>query len=61
MKEVKNISNNKLHLVGIGTVEAGETIKVPQDFNNANFELVKKEGGRNQLQDNKKNNAEISE
>jgi len=41
-KQVKNISGQTLSVVDIGFVESGETIKVPDDFNNANFEVVSK-------------------
>lgn len=40
-KIVKNISDNELALVGIGVVKAGETVTVPDNFNNPNFEVVK--------------------
>lgn len=41
--KVKNISNQKLKVVGIGVVDIGEEIEVPTGFNNANFVTVKKE------------------
>jgi hypothetical protein len=41
-KIVKNISDTGLAIVGIGYVKSGETIEVPEDFNNANFEEVVK-------------------
>ena len=40
MKKVKNISSQELSIPEIGIVKAGETITVPEDFNNANFEVV---------------------
>lgn len=42
-KTVKNISNNDLDIVDIGRCKVGQTIEVPLDFNNVNFEEVKKE------------------
>lgn len=41
-KEVKNITEKDLTVIGIGIVKAGETVKVPVGFHNANFEIVKK-------------------
>ena len=60
MKEVTNISNKELHIVGTGTVKAGETIKVPKDFNNANFKEVGKKEVVNTLKNNNKEDAEKS-
>lgn len=41
--KVKNISNEKLNVIGIGIVEAGQEVDAPKGFNNANFIPVKKE------------------
>lgn len=41
--KVKNISNQKLNVVGIGVVEIDQEVEVPTGFNNANFIPVKKE------------------
>lgn len=40
-KVVKNISGKTLAIPDIGTVEAGETITVPDDFRNPNFAEAK--------------------
>ena len=43
MKTVKNLTDQELSLPNIGVVKAGETIEVPDDFHNGNFEDVKTE------------------
>ena len=40
-KVVKNLTDQDLTLPNIGIAKAGETIKVPDDFHNGNFEEVK--------------------
>lgn len=40
-KTVKNITESELSLPNIGVVAAGETVTVPDDFHNPNFEVVK--------------------
>lgn len=40
-KTVKNISDEILSIPNVGKVSPGETIEVPEDFNNPNFEVVK--------------------
>lgn len=40
-KTVKNVSGQDLTIIGVGVVKAGETVAVPSDFHNANFEDVK--------------------
>jgi len=39
----KNISTQKLNVIGIGVVEAGQEVEAPIGFNNANFTPIKKE------------------
>lgn len=39
-KKVKNVSGQDLALINIGVVKAGETVTVPDDFNNPNFEVA---------------------
>lgn len=39
-KTVKNTSSLDLLVVGVGMCKAGATIKVADDFHNANFETV---------------------
>ncbi len=41
MKEVKNISNKDLSIPEVGICKAGETVRVPDSFNNPNFEVAK--------------------
>jgi hypothetical protein len=41
MKTVKNISEQELAIPEVGVVKSNETISVPDDFHNANFEVVK--------------------
>lgn len=41
-KVVKNISDMELTIPNVGIVQPGGTIEVPADFNNTNFEVVKK-------------------
>lgn len=41
--KVKNISTQKLNVIGLGIVEAGQEVDAPEGFNNANFAPVKKE------------------
>jgi hypothetical protein len=38
----KNITTEDLILVGIGTVNAGEVVELPENFHNVNFEKVEK-------------------
>ncbi len=40
-KTVKNISGQELIIPNIGIVKADEIITVDENFNNANFEVVK--------------------
>ena len=47
-KIVKNISGQDLVIPNVGVVKAGETKKVNDDFNNANFEVVKEESVKNE-------------
>ncbi len=54
-KTVKNISDGKITVVDVGTVEAGKTIKVPDDFDNANFEEVSKSQERRTNETKKEN------
>lgn len=39
----KNISEQDLHVPGVGTVAAGEIAEMPDDFHNANFEKVEED------------------
>lgn len=39
-KIVKNISEQDLTVVGVGIVKAGESVSVPLDFHNANFQEI---------------------
>lgn len=41
-KQMKNISDSPLAIVGVGVVESGGIVEVPNDFNNANFSVVSK-------------------
>ena len=41
MPKFKNISHQKLTIPGVGSVEAGQTVELPENFHNANFERVK--------------------
>ena len=43
MKTFKNISNEDLSIIGVGIVNAGETVELPDTFHNANFAIVKGE------------------
>ena len=40
--KVKNISGQKLSIVGVGTVDIDEEVTVDSSFNNANFVKVEK-------------------
>lgn len=42
MAKFKNISNQDLQIPGVGIVEAGQTVDMPEGFHNANFEKVEK-------------------
>jgi len=39
-KVVKNITEQDLTIPDVGVVKSGETVEVPVDFNNPNFETV---------------------
>jgi hypothetical protein len=39
----KNITDEALTVIGIGIVEAGATVEMPEDFHNANFQRITKE------------------
>jgi hypothetical protein len=40
-KTVKNITKKDLAIPDVGVVKAGDTVKVPNDFNNPNFKEEK--------------------
>lgn len=52
----KNVSNEKLNVIGIGIVEAGQEVDAPKGFNNANFIPVKKETKKDTETETKKDN-----
>jgi hypothetical protein len=39
----KNITDETLTVIGVGIVEAGETVELPEDFHNSNFQRITKE------------------
>jgi hypothetical protein len=39
----KNITDSDLSVIGFGIVKAGETVELPNDFHNANFQRITKE------------------
>jgi hypothetical protein len=41
--KAKNISKETLIVPNVGIVKPGEIVDVPKGFNNANFEIIKKE------------------
>ncbi len=42
MPKFKNISDKDLTVLGAGIIKAGETVELPSDFHNANFQRVTK-------------------
>ena len=39
----KNITEESLTVIGVGIVEAGAIVELPEDFHNANFQRITKE------------------
>lgn len=56
-KVVRNISESELTIPDVGVVKPGQTITVPVDFNNANFEVVKSESKKDSETPTKKFNS----
>ena len=50
----KNISNKDLSIPDVGIVEAGDTVELPETFNNVNFQRV-------ETQKSKKEKVELDE
>lgn len=46
MATFKNTSDNDLEVPGVGMVQAGAQVELPEDFHNANFERVSKSEAR---------------
>lgn len=49
MAKFKNISNKELVIVGVGRVKPGEVREMPEGFNNPNFEAVKAEPSKKEV------------
>lgn len=46
-KHVKNVSGVAQTVIGVGICQPNDTIEVPADFHNANFEDVEKKTSKN--------------
>lgn len=55
----KNKSEQDLNVIGFGIVKSGETVELPEDFHNANFQKITRETREKEITDVK--NKEIKE
>jgi len=59
MAKYKNISGERLVIVGVGIIEVDEEREMPEDFSNSNFKLVEEKSEEvendNQINIKKKN------
>lgn len=53
MKKFKNISGEKLSIPGIGLIKPEQVVRLPDNFNNANFKKVVKKKKEDKKKDDK--------